>query len=262
MKQRIITAVIGIIFIVPIIIYGNWPFVLLAYLLAAIGLYEMVRMFNFKYSLLNFIFCTIFLWAIMYSYQPLFNVLIPFSTMNVVVLFMVILLLMMVISKNKFSFNEASQLFLATLFLAFSFQYVIAVRLISLEAFLFILFTIWSTDSGAYFIGKKFGKRKLWPAISPNKTIGGALGGISFAIILALLFQSIAPFDKSLLSIVLIAITISIFGQLGDLVASAIKRNYNIKDFGSIFPGHGGVLDKLDSFLFILLMMQIVNYFN
>lgn len=261
MRQRIITAVIGIIIIIPIILYGNWPFILLAYLLATIGLYEMIRMFKLEHTYFYFIFCTIFLWALMYSKQPLFDLTFTFTTMNVIVFFMVILLLMMVITKNKFSFDQASRLLLTTLFLAFSFQYVITLRLISLEAFLFILFTIWVTDSGAYFIGKKFGKRKLWPAISPNKTIGGALGGIFFAILLAVLFQWIVPFDKPLLSVVLIAITISIFGQLGDLVASAIKRNYEIKDFGSIFPGHGGVLDRLDSFLFILLMMQMINYF-
>jgi len=130
-----------------------------------------------------------------------------------------------------------------------------------LHVFLFILFVIWATDSGAYFIGRKFGKRKLWPEISPNKTIGGAIGGILFALLLAFVFQLIYPFEKSILSISLIAIVISIFGQLGDLVASAMKRKYNIKDFGHIFPGHGGVLDRLDSFIFVLLVLQMIQYF-
>lgn len=261
MKQRILTAIVGIIIILPIILYGNWPFKLLAYVFSAIGLYEMIRMFGLKNKYGYFFISLLFMWLILYSKEPLFNFSLPMETMNLVVLMIVVLLIITVATKNEFSFNEASRLLLATLFLAFSFQYVIQVRFISLEAFLFILFNIWATDSGAYFIGRKFGKRKLWPKISPNKTIEGALGGIVFAMVFATLFHLIHPFDKSFVSIVFISLFISIFGQLGDLVASAIKRTYGIKDFGSIFPGHGGVLDRLDSFLFVLLMLQMVNYF-
>src|SRR5699024_5933209 len=124
-----------------------------------------------------------------------------------------------------------------------------------------ILFVIWATDSGAYFIGRRFGKRKLWPEISPNKTIGGAIGGVLFALLLAVIFNVVYPFENSFLSIVLITIVISLFGQLGDLVASAMKRKYEIKDFGHLFPGHGGVLDRLDSFIFVLLVLRMINYF-
>ncbi len=167
----------------------------------------------------------------------------------------------MVITKNKFSFDHASFLLLATTFMGTAFYYLLVTRLEGLNYFLFILFIIWATDSGAYFIGKFFGKRKLWPEISPNKTVGGAIGGILFGLIVSILFQLIYPFDKSLTAIIVIAIVISIVGQLGDLVASAIKRHYEIKDFGKIFPGHGGILDRLDSLLFVLLILHIIQFF-
>src|SRR5699024_12281808 len=126
---------------------------------------------------------------------------------------------------NDFTFYDASRMLLALMFIGFAFQFMIDIRAIGLHVFLFVLFVIWATDSGAYFIGKRFGNRKLWPAISPNKTIGGALGGITFAILLALLFNLVYPMSKPILSLIVIAIVISIFGQLGDLVASAMKRS-------------------------------------
>lgn len=260
MKQRIITAIIGIIVVLPIILYGSWPFKLAIYFLATIALYEFIRMFKLTNHFYLFI-SIIFLWAFIFLQQNEVNTFFQIDVMNLVILYMVILLLCVVFSKNKFSYNDASRFLLALLFIGFPFYYMIEIRALGLHVFLFILFVIWATDSGAYFIGKRFGKRKLWPAISPNKTIGGAIGGITFALLLAIVFQTFYPFDKSYVSIGLIAIVISIFGQLGDLVASAMKRTYNVKDFGHIFPGHGGVLDRLDSFMFVLLVLQMIQYF-
>src|SRR5690625_4184662 len=260
MKQRIITAIIALIIVLPIILYGSWPFVMLTYVLAAIALYEFIRMFIHTNVLLHTVGAIIFLWLIMLSNQhvTLFNKL---STVHVVLAYMIMLLLLMVITKNKFSFDDASRLFLATLFIGLTFQYIIFIRLGGLAIFLFILFVIWATDTGAYLIGMSIGKRKLWPQISPNKTIGGAVGGIIFALLFASLFQLFFPLEKSFMSIIAIALFISIFGLLGDLVASAIKRHYKIKDFGTLFPGHGGVFDRLDSFIFVLLVLQLIGYF-
>lgn len=260
MKQRILTAVIGIIIIVPIIIYGNWPFIAAAYLFATIALIELTRMFHIQRFPVYFIISVIFLWLLLIpvEFEIMSYVLTKY---RMIIALTSVLLLLMVLSKNRFSFDQASQLLLSTIFIGAAFYFLIIVRMEGLNYFLFILFTIWATDSGAYFIGRRFGKRKLWPAISPNKTIGGAIGGLTMGIIVAVLFHLIYPFEKSLLSIVILAISISIIGQIGDLVASAIKRNYNVKDYGNIFPGHGGVLDRLDSFLFVLFILQLFNVF-
>lgn len=122
------------------------------------------------------------------------------------------------------------------------------------------MFTIWATDTGAYFTGNAFGKRKLWPKISPNKTVAGAIGGIISAIVVAIVFQLVYPFTMPIYLLVGVALIISVFGQIGDLVASAYKRHYNVKDSGNILPGHGGILDRFDSLLFVLPILYIVQF--
>lgn len=127
-----------------------------------------------------------------------------------------------------------------------------------MSAIFFAAVIIWSTDSGAYFIGKSLGKRKLWPEISPNKTVEGFIGGIVTAVVLSLVFQAVTGFLPSYLLVMFITLLLSIFGQLGDLVESALKRHYHVKDSGTILPGHGGILDRFDSFLFVLPFLYLL----
>src|SRR5699024_3466914 len=101
---------------------------------------------------------------------------------------------------------------------------------------------------------------KLWPEISPNKTIGGALGGILFALVTGSIFHLVSPLDYSFVSIVGISVLISFVGQIGDLVSSAMNRHYQVKDSCKIFRGHGGILDRLDSLLFLLLMLKLIHF--
>ena len=116
----------------------------------------------------------------------------------------------------------------------------------------------WITDSGAYFTGVSIGKHKLAPTLSPKKTIEGAVGGIVFCIIISVVYMIIAKhgFDfilfeeNAYINIVVLSASASVVSQLGDLASSAIKRDYNIKDYGNILPGHGGILDRFDSVVF------------
>ena len=257
MKQRIITAIVGIIITIPIILYGNWPFILFAYILGTIALFEMIRMYKPKFNLFFTLLSTVFLWFMLVPIDDFEINSFSLTKFELIMMLSIILLVASVLTKNNFTFDHASFLVLATIYVGISFYFVIKTRLLGLDYFLFILFTIWATDSGAYFIGKYYGKRKLWPAISPNKTIGGAIGGILFALMFAFIFYLFDSLDRSLISILLLAFIISIAGQIGDLVASAIKRHYNIKDFGNLLPGHGGILDRLDSFLFVVLVLHI-----
>ncbi len=126
-----------------------------------------------------------------------------------------------------------------------------------------ILIIIWSNDTFAYLIGKNFGKRKLFEKVSPKKTIEGFVGGMIFGVISAL----IIAYTTSSLSIfhwIVLSIIISIFGTIGDLVASKFKREANIKDSSNLIPGHGGFLDRLDSLIFVssfvYLYLQLINY--
>ena len=116
--------------------------------------------------------------------------------------------------------------------------------------YIWLVFLIaFGTDTFAYLVGNIFGKHKLSPNISPNKTKEGALGGILGSVIIALIFSYLANVE-SLWKLLILSILASIVSQIGDLVASRIKRLANIKDYGFIFPGHGGVLDRFDSIIF------------
>ena len=118
------------------------------------------------------------------------------------------------------------------------------------------------TDIFAYFIGSKFGKHKLCPDISPKKSIEGAVAGVIGCIITlvvyTLVLNNYCGFDINYIGIVIVSVIVSVFGQLGDLVASSIKRSTGIKDFGNFLPGHGGILDRIDSLLFVA---PVIYYF-
>jgi phosphatidate cytidylyltransferase len=105
-------------------------------------------------------------------------------------------------------------------------------------------------DTAAYFTGKKFGKHKLWEAVSPKKTIEGAVGGVVFSVIATSVFWNYLVNDVGLLSIGFFAI-IACCSQVGDLFQSKFKRHFEIKDSSTLIPGHGGVYDRIDSLLFV-----------
>jgi len=116
--------------------------------------------------------------------------------------------------------------------------------------FFLLLVIVWSTDTGAYFIGKKWGRHKLYEKISPGKTIEGAVGGLGFALLGAILYAYAFIDFISIPYIIIIAISVSCSGQIGDLSESMIKRSFGFKDSGKILPGHGGILDRIDALIF------------
>ncbi|NOX81154.1 MAG: phosphatidate cytidylyltransferase [Deltaproteobacteria bacterium] len=152
-------------------------------------------------------------------------------------------------------------------YIGFCLAHLVLIRFLPLGvAWLFVLTAITAgSDTGAYYIGKGFGRRKLCPGISPNKTVAGALGGISSGVLAALLAGHFLLPQVSLVVIGLAALGLSVIGILGDLAESMIKRSEGIKDAGTILGGHGGVLDRIDSLLltapilFYLLSMGVLS---
>ena len=122
---------------------------------------------------------------------------------------------------------------------------------------------VWVNDSFAYLVGKNFGKQKLFSSISPKKTVEGFLGGVFFAALGSYFIAYIAP-SLSFTNWLIISVLVSVCGTLGDLVESKYKRQASVKDSGKIMPGHGGILDRLDSIIFVApfvyLFYQILYY--
>lgn len=262
MKQRIITGVVAAAIFLPIVVIGGLPFVLMVYLLASIGLYEALKMQNIKLASIPGIISLVLLWIFLIPSEHidmLSNM--NYSKIELTLLAVLLFLTYTVITKNRFSFEEVAFSVLATLYVGIGFYYFIETRGANngLTFVVYSLFIIWATDSGAYFIGRSFGKRKLWPEISPNKTIEGSVGGIFCAIVIAVLFALFTEIGVPMGLLIIATIILSIFGQVGDLVESALKRHYNVKDSGTILPGHGGILDRFDSLLFVLPLLHFMN---
>jgi phosphatidate cytidylyltransferase len=143
---------------------------------------------------------------------------------------------------------------------AMLFQYLQSVYLADFTRLLFVvIILIWVNDSFAYFVGSSIGRHKLMPSVSPGKTIEGFIGGVVFAIICAFILVRIYGYFDIWFYIIL-AIVASVIGTVGDLVESKLKRSHDIKDSGSFLPGHGGFLDRFDSFLFILPYVVVLGY--
>ena len=122
---------------------------------------------------------------------------------------------------------------------------------------LLFLFIVWSGDTGAYFVGKKYGKQKLYPLISPKKTVEGALGGLGASLLVSILFKLIFFRSLGILGMLITPVLVGAVSQMGDLCESFFKRAYGMKDSGKILPGHGGMLDRFDGVLFSIPVMYL-----
>ena len=262
MKTRIITGVIAAALFIPFVIYGELPFTLLVYALAAVGLYEILRMKKLPIYSVPGILALLAMFVLLMpdAWSEQVQEWTTYSKLELLFIAAILFLVYSVLVKNHFTFDDAAFAILSTLYVGMGFYYLIETRGAGLEYIIFALLIVWTTDSGAYFTGRSFGKRKLWPDISPNKTVEGFVGGIASAVVAAVIMQSIAPFPISWTGLIIVAIASSVFGQMGDLVESAIKRHYDVKDSGTILPGHGGILDRFDSLLFVLPLLNLLHF--
>jgi phosphatidate cytidylyltransferase len=256
MKQRIITALIAAAVFLPIVIYGGIPFIGLVYLLASVGVYELLKMRKITLVSVPGLLSIGLLWIFLLpeKYQV-----ISYTKVEMALLAILLFLTYTVATKNRFTFEHVGFSVLATIYVGMGFFYFIETREAGLIYIFYSLFIIWATDSGAYFVGRAMGKNKLWPEISPNKTVEGFFGGILSAVVVAVLFYIFSDIsdDVGLIPLLFITVLLSIFGQIGDLAESAFKRHFDVKDSGHILPGHGGILDRFDSLLFVFPLLHI-----
>ncbi len=124
-----------------------------------------------------------------------------------------------------------------------------------------IFITLWLTDSAAYFLGSAFGKHKLFPRVSPNKSWEGAIAGFLFSMVTMVVLKAFVLSFLSWIDAVVFGLIIGLFGQIGDLIESLIKRDAGVKDSSNIIPGHGGIFDRFDSLIFSAPIVYLYMYF-
>jgi phosphatidate cytidylyltransferase len=260
LRQRIVTGVLaGIVFGIMTII-GGWFYNGIVLALAIIGFYEYARLNGFRPYEPIVLPAYIGMLAIAFPWQYAGLADPPASA--VIWCLMFALLAVTVLTKNKVTLDSAALMLLGAVYIGYGFSEMIVVRSIEpnglfLTALAF--FCIWASDIGAYFVGRAIGRTKLWPAISPNKTIEGAFGGILIALLVGVCFYLAAPECISLEKVLMIGLLAAVAGQLGDLIQSAYKRLRGVKDSGRLLPGHGGVLDRCDSWLIVFPLLTLTG---
>lgn len=264
MKQRIITGIIAAIGFLSLLYLGDYVFHGLLWLMALIAFDELIRMSKSERTSIPAIVGYIGV-AVMVLPWSQGNYAFGMNAEVLVWLFMLLLMTATVISKNKTTIHTSVILLFGVIYIGMGFHYMATIRWHEdgLLWTLLIFFCIWITDAGAYFTGWAIGKRPLWPSISPKKTVEGAMGGLILSIAVAICFALYSPELISLEKAALLGLLIGIVGQVGDLIQSAYKRTFGVKDSGTLLPGHGGVLDRTDSWLivfpFVYLLLDVLS---
>jgi len=252
MKQRLISAFCGIIVLILVLLGNQTVFDIVVTLISSMAIYEVtgaVGLRKFKFLTCFSMLLPIMLMLASYHIEA-FMLAVLFS-------YFLVLLIIMLFSNKKYTFNNITSVFAIATMISLVFLYVSLTRRLGNENLdvLVILIGCWITDTCAYFSGYFFGKHKLAPEISPKKTVEGSIGGVLGVVIIMVAYAHITAniFDLSVntISAIVIGLTAGVFSQFGDLCASIIKREHNIKDFGNIMPGHGGVMDRFDSLIFV-----------
>lgn len=269
MKQRIITAIALLIVAIPVCIFsGTVVFPIAMAFIGVVGVYEMIGCMNKKENV--------------FAAAPLYGlaILTPFAVRYLgdffrhntfVILIALLIYALYLLGLWVFSYEKNQEIdmnpilasTLVCLYIIGATSSIVIVRDLPFGEFYwyFIFIGAWITDTFAYFTGMLLGKHKLIPNVSPKKTVEGSIGGTIFCMIFfvgyALIINHFTDADLSLILVAGAGLVSALVSQIGDLSMSVIKRTHGIKDYGKIFPGHGGVLDRFDSILAVAIVMAL-----
>ena len=274
MKQRIITSIVAVCVLLPVLIFHN-SFLLPLGIAACslIAVYEMLGCMGFKklgsVSVPIYLIAAAFPFLIRYLQNHELIRSIAFAAIAIVSLY---LFGVMIFSHGKYRIGEIGALAFSMLYILIGFNAIMVVHDWAdggVYLYLVCFIGAWITDIFAYFCGMLFGKggkHKLIPDVSPKKTVEGSIGGIVFCVLSLMLFgfvvEMIDPsIEANLLIFALAGLFVSVVAQVGDLSMSVIKRTYGIKDYGKLFPGHGGILDRFDSVLAVSVVLLVFTMF-
>lgn len=249
---RLFSGIVVLLLAIAIIHFGSFTLWIASLGLATIAMYELYKAFKLsdnKLSYVSYILVLIYYMLILLDsevYTSLFIIISMFS-----------LLALYVLTFPKYHINDISRIIFVIFYIGILFSYIYKIRKLDNGSFLvwLVFISSWGSDVCAYAVGMLIGKHKIAPKLSPNKSLEGCIGGVLGATIMGYIFGYIFSYyvDPNPHTDIIcgVACTLgSIISQIGDFTASAIKRNQDIKDYGDVIPGHGGILDRIDSILF------------
>jgi phosphatidate cytidylyltransferase len=251
LKTRIISGAVLAVITISSLLVGSWYMYGLTLAIALIGMFELFRVIHMERSGLayvGYIFCMLYYICIstgLEQYEMLVFAFLVIAVMSVYVF-----------SFPKFTTEQVTMTVFGILYVAVMLSYIYRVRCMSDGIYLvwLIFVAAFGNDTCAYFVGVFFGKHKMSPKLSPKKSVEGAVGGVVGAAVIGMVYGLIVGKYLSVAYPVLTFGVASFIGAglsiVGDLAASAIKRNHNVKDYGTLIPGHGGILDRFDSVIF------------
>lgn len=259
MKVRLISAVVALAILIPLLCIGGVPFAIGIGILSVLAYKEIIDLKKSHSEIPNLVkilglICVVYLVLGDYSLSSL-NLIMSYPRM----LLPVVLLLIPTVfyTKDKYTTKDAFYL-LGTIYLVgLFFNLIISFRNININILLYLLAITFLTDTFAYLIGCLIGKHKMCPKISPKKSWEGAIAGLIGGSIVAIIVYTNLVGEFSI-KLVFATMILSMVGQLGDLVYSKIKRENDIKDFSNLMPGHGGILDRIDSLSFVVFTYVIL----
>ncbi len=253
--KRILSGILGLPIVALILIYGNiYVIVVLFSIEALIAIHEYFNSFKEKHKpvkWIGYMSCILIAFLHIIPAEHYLYTLALSICINIAVLF-----IQVVFSNMKTTVEDIMITFFGMIYVVLFLLFIPLLYGMEYGKYLiwFILIAAWGTDTCAYFVGCKFGKHKF-SQISPKKSIEGCIGGTVGSMIIAFLYayalNRLAGLEISYIYIALVGFALSILSQIGDLSASSIKRTMGIKDFGNLIPGHGGMLDRIDSIIFI-----------
>lgn len=263
-KKRLITGAVGIPLVLLIIYLGGIVYLVFVEALIILGLLEYMRLARIsptRVKMISVLAAVALGLLVTLSNGQNF----PFHHNPadfLITLYLILLLLFTTFTKyRQGSWQNSAAAIFGVFYIGWNLSYLLLIReefSLGREYIYFMFILIWIVDTSAYFVGMRWGHKKLAPSISPHKSKEGAIGAIISALIIAVILKLWLLPQKPWLSVLVLALLIAVVAQLSDLVESALKRNFEAKDSGSLVPGHGGILDRFDSFL---LTSPVVYYF-
>lgn len=264
MLKRSITAAFIVAIVFPLLFLGEWYTLALATAFVGGGIYEVLHVkddieWPWYFRLIVYLFSySMLYWVHLINFIDTGVLTIPEGySVQINIIFVAMYLMTLFFSEvttKSIKIIDVFYVFTITLVFAVAGQAFMFIRQLSFNAAFYVLFTNFMSDAFAYYFGIMFGKRKLAPIISPKKTWEGAIAGVAMSGILGTIVFLILPFGEFPIWVIfIISVILGIGAIIGDLIFSSIKRYFGIKDFGVIFPGHGGILDRVDSLLFNLM---------